>query len=200
MSQKSDPVNTEQTGHTRIKWTSEKIMSISALFISVISVIALIYQSYLSREENRLIQQQQSAAVLPHLNQWYSNVGDSFKFVIGNKGVGPAFIDDVDIMLDSTHRFNNTKDLFVHIFNNTRGLDTIPYTYSTLIKGSVLPANEELNLLEVKNAKNIGYIRMSIARKQIEYSIIYKDVYGSKWMLTNKNQDNSSTSVPIQIE
>ncbi|WP_431137908.1 hypothetical protein, partial [Psychroserpens mesophilus] len=71
-------------------------MSTSALFISVISLIALLYQSYLAREENRLTQMQQSASVLPHLNQWYSEYDNNFKFVIGNKGVGPAFIDNVE--------------------------------------------------------------------------------------------------------
>ena len=100
----------------RIVWSTEKIMSSSALFISVISVIALVYQSYLAREENKLIQMQQSASVLPHLNQWYSNYNNYFKFVVGNKGVGPAFIEDVEIILDKDLKFTNTNDFFHHIF------------------------------------------------------------------------------------
>jgi hypothetical protein len=48
---------------------------------------------------------QQSASVLPHLNQWYSDYNNAFKFVVGNKGVGPAFIEDVKIDLDKTHTF-----------------------------------------------------------------------------------------------
>ena len=184
----------------KINWTTDKIMSTSALFISVISLIALLYQSYLAREENKLIQMQQSASVLPHLNQWYSNYNNTFKFVVGNKGVGPAFIDEVEITLDSEHKFNNTKDLFDYIFKNNKVLDTIPYTYSTLIKGFVLPANEQIDILEIKNAKHIQPIRDVLNNENITYKIVYKDVYGSKWVLTNDNTNGTSTNTPIVSE
>lgn len=69
----------------RINWTSDKIMSTSALFISVILLIALLYQSYLAREENRLNQRQQSANVLPYLSQLYSEYDDKFKSVFESK-------------------------------------------------------------------------------------------------------------------
>ena len=183
-----------------IKWNTEKIMSTSALFISVISLIALIYQSYLSREENKLIQKQQSASVLPHLNQWFSNYNGSFKYVIGNKGVGPAFIDEVEIVLDSVNTFDNSKDLFQFIFNNTKGLDTIPYTFSTLIKGFVLPANDQINILEINNPIHIQPVRMAFAKKKITYRIIYKDVYDSKWLLTNDTRNVSSANTPLTID
>lgn len=184
----------------KINWTTDKIMSTSALFISVISLIALLYQSYLAREENKLIQMQQSASVLPHLNQWYSNYNNTFKFVVGNKGVGPAFIDEVEIALDSEHKFNNTKDLFDYIFKNNKVLDTIPYTYSTLVKGFVLPANEQIDILEIKNAKHIQPIRDALNNENIIYKIVYKDVYGSKWVLTNDNTNGTSTNIPITSE
>ena len=184
----------------KINWTTDKIMSTSALFISVISLIALLYQSYLAREENKLIQMQQSASVLPHLNQWYSNYNNTFKFVVGNKGVGPAFIDEVEIALDSEHKFNNTKDLFDYIFKNNKVLDTIPYTYSTLVKGFVLPANEQIDILEIKNAKHIQPIRDALNNENIIYKIVYKDVYGSKWVLTNDNTNGTSTNTPIVSE
>lgn len=198
----SEETEIEQPKKSRkkINWTTDKIMSTSALFISVISLIALLYQSYLAREENKLIQMQQSASVLPHLNQWYSNYNNTFKFVVGNKGVGPAFIDEVEIALDSEHKFNNTKDLFDYIFKNNKVLDTIPYTYSTLVKGFVLPANEQIDILEIKNAKHIQPIRDALNNENIIYKIVYKDVYGSKWVLTNDNTNGTSTNIPITSE
>ncbi len=198
----SDETEIEKPKKSRkkINWTTDKIMSTSALFISVISLIALLYQSYLAREENKLIQMQQSASVLPHLNQWYSNYNNTFKFVVGNKGVGPAFIDEVEIALDSEHKFNNTKDLFDYIFKNNKVLDTIPYTYSTLVEGFVLPANEQIDILEIKNAKHIQPIRDALNNENIIYKIVYKDVYGSKWVLTNDNTNGTSTNIPITSE
>ena len=188
------------TTRKKIKWNTEKIMSASALFISVISVIALIYQSYLGREENVLIQKQQSAAVLPHLNQWQSEYDNTYKFVVGNKGVGPAFIESVAVTLNSSKTFNNTDDLFRKIFNSSKKLDTMSYTVSTLVKGFVLSPNEQINVLEVKGSKNIDIFKDVIRNFEIDYKIIYKDVYGSKWMLTNENVKESSASIPVAIE
>lgn len=198
----SEETEIEQPKKSRkkINWTTDKIMSTSALFISVISLIALLYQSYLAREENKLTQMQQSASVLPHLNQWYSEYDNNFKFVIGNKGVGPAFIDDVEIELDAKHKFNNTDDLFDHIFNNTKGLDTIPYSKNTLIKGFVLQANEQINVLEIDNANNLDFVKDLLSKKTILYKITYKDVYGAKWLLSNENYSNNSTTIPILLD
>lgn len=190
---------TKTSSKRKIHWTNDKILSTSALFISVISLIALIYQSYLAREENKLIQMQQSASVLPHLNQWYSDYNNAFKFVVGNKGVGPAFIEDVKIDLDKTHTFNNTNDLFHYIFKNTKGLDTIPYITSTLIKGFVLPANEEINVLEVNGTENIKILKEALNTKDIVYKIKYRDVYGSEWLLSNENYNDRSETIPVSI-
>ena len=184
----------------KIDWNTEKIMSSSALFISVISLIALLYQSYLAREENKLIQMQQSASVLPHLNQWYSDYNNLFTFVVGNKGVGPAFIEDVDITLEDTYEFNNTNDLFHHIFSTTKALDTIPYITSTLIEGFVLPANEKIDILEVRGSNNIKVLKKVLDTKSIVYKIKYRDVYGSEWLLSNENYNNRSETIPVSVK
>lgn len=180
-----------------INWTSDKIMSTSALFISVISLIALLYQSYLAREENELIQKQQSASVLPYLNQWYSNQNGTFKLIFGNKGVGPAFITSVEITLESSQTFDNSDDFFTEIFKNSPTLDTIPYVRSTLIKGLVLPANESINVIEIQGQQNINTFREVFESRNMSFKIEYEDVYGSRWILSDKNE---SEHVPILVE
>jgi hypothetical protein len=182
-----------------INWTTDKIMSTSALFISVISLIALLYQSYLAREENKLIQKQQSASVLPYLNQWQSNYNGEFKLIIGNKGVGPAFINKVEIVLDSTKTFDNTDDLFNEIFKTTEGFDTIPHTTSTLISGFVLPANEDIKIIEIKDYNNILKFQKELINRNISFKITYSDVYGTQWLLSNFKDENSSANIPVLI-
>lgn len=178
------------TSRKRINWTTEKIMSSSALFISVISLIALLYQSYLAREENKLIQKQQSASVLPHLSQWSSHTSDGFKIVIGNKGVGPAFIEKVDISIDSTHNFNNTDHLFAHIFETTKGMDTINYLTSTFKKGYVLPANENIELINIMDREDVQSFTKVLATKDLRFSIEYEDVYGARWSISNTDDSD----------
>ena len=153
----------------------------------MISLIALFYQSYLAREENRLIQMQQSASVLPYLTQWSSNSGDRLKIAIENKGVGPAFIEKVDIVYDSIHKFDNTDDLFRHIFRSTTALDSVSYATSTFKKGSVLTANEIVDLIKVSDRNAIKTFTSILATTRFEFSIEYSDVYGSKWIISTEN-------------
>ncbi len=188
-----------EMGKTRwkINWTTEKIMSSSALFISVISLIALLYQSYLAREENKLNQMQQSASVLPHLNQWYSDYNDQFKIIIGNKGVGPAFINEVEFKLDSINTFDNSASLIQHLFRNKKILDSVPYIQSTIVKGFVLPANDYINVIEVSGKDNINRFKQVMATTPIQFKIVYEDVYGTRWMLSNVDGENN---IPVKLD
>lgn len=200
MSEKTKKEKTElQQQKKKSIWTTDKIMSTSALFISVISLIALLYQSYLAREENRMIQKQQSASVLPHLHQWYSDNGNNFKLIVGNKGVGPAFIKNVEIVLDSSQTFHNTNDLFDEIFRTTKGLDTIPYVFSNLLNGFVLTANETINLIEINQENNINRFKQGLSTRTILFKITYEDVYGTQWLLSNLNENENQANVPVII-
>lgn len=175
----------------KINWTTDKIMSTSALFISVLSLVGLMYQSYLAREENKLIQMQQSASVLPYLHQWYSEYQDNYRLIIGNKGVGPAFIKHVEITLDSTKYFDNTNDLFNEIFRTTKSFDTIPYNMSNLVAGFVLPANQDISLIIIEQKQNINAFKTVLNQRQIDFKIVYEDVYGTQWQLSNLNENNT---------
>lgn len=192
---KSKPKKTKR----KIIWTTDKIMSTSALFISVISLIGLLYQSYLAREENKLIQKQQSASVLPYLHQWYSEYDNNFKLIVGNKGVGPAFIKKVEIVLDSAKTFNNTNALFDEIFNTSKSLDTIPHITSNLLSGFVLPANEDIKLIEIEHKNNIDAFKMVLGSRHILFKITYEDVYGTQWLLSNLNETNNNANTPILL-
>jgi len=183
----------------KIIWTTDKIMSTSALFISVLSLVGLMYQSYLAREENKLIQMQQSASVLPYLHQWYSEYDNNFKLIVGNKGVGPAFIKKVKIVLDSSKTFDNTYDLFNDIFKSSKSLDTITFINNNLLSGFVLPANEEINLIEIQNENSINAFKMVFNSRKILFKIVYEDVYGTQWQLSNLNDGPGATNVPTLL-
>lgn len=181
----------------KINWTSDKIMSTSALFISVISLIALLYQSYLAREENKLNQLQQSASVLPHLNQWYSDIDGAYKIIFGNKGVGPAFIKDVEISIDPNKIFKSSNAMFNHIFSNSPVLDTIPKITSDLVKGFVLPANETITIVEIDGQNHSEAFKREFSKQHIIFKVIYADIYGAEWLLTNAGDMNN---MPILLE
>lgn len=191
---KTEKVKTKKKKR-KIIWTTDKIMSTSALFISVLSLVGLMYQSYLAREENKLIQMQQSASVLPYLHQWYSEYEENYKLIIGNKGVGPAFIKNVEIQLDSSKTYDNSDDLFNEIFSTNEGFDTIPHNTSNLVSGFVLPANEHIQLVEIEGDYNIEAFKDILNKSQILFKIVYEDVYGTQWLLSNLNKDNVPTLI-----
>lgn len=183
---------TEEKRSKRINWTSEKIMSISALFVSAISLFALFYQLNLAREENELIRKQQSASVLPHLSQWFSNTSQGFKIIFGNKGVGPAFIKEVKLELKDT-TFYNTDHLMDHIIRKIQKSDSIyiPASTGTFSDGYVLPANETIEVIVIKKTEHIQLFQKYMNEVTLDYTITYSDVYGSEWTLSNKDSDRS---------
>ena len=187
---------TEEKPKSGIHWTSEKIMSISALFVSAISLFALFYQLNLAHEENELIRKQQSASVLPHLSQWFSNTSDGFKIIFGNKGVGPAFIKKVELEIYDTI-FHNTDRLVDYILRDIYKKDStsIPASTSTFSDGYVLPANDIIEILVIKKPEHIGIFRNYLSNTDLDYTIIYADVYGAEWNLSSKN-DNKVYPIP----
>lgn len=175
----------------KISWNTNKIMSASALFISVISLIALLYQSYLAREEYKLINKQQSANVLPYLSQSSNNDAYGFSFIFENKGVGPAFINDVQMKYTSEDKevleFEDSADFFSEVFNKIKALDTVRYNFSSFTKGYVLPSNKEIAIIEIINPKNSRLFLNSLREKKFAYKIIYSDIYGQQWYISETN-------------
>ena len=74
----------------KIKWNSERILSLSAMSISFITLIIFIYQTNLMNKQNYL-------SILPYLQVSTSNnsEGNSYLLSIQNYGVGPAIIESV---------------------------------------------------------------------------------------------------------
>lgn len=184
---------------SKINWTADKIMSTSALIIALVSLIALFYQLSLAHEENDLIRKQQSASVLPHLSQWFSDTPRGFMVVFGNKGVGPAFIKEVNLTLNDSLKFDNTDHLVRHIVQNTPGLDSIPISTSTFQGGYVLPADKVIEIIVIKSAKGKKIFRDYLNSSDLEFDIIYEDIYGTRWSLSNKG-DNESPVLLTKIK
>ena len=181
---------TEEKPSKRIDWSAEKVMSLSALFVSAISLFALFYQLNLAREENELIRKEQKASVLPHLSQWFSNSSEEFKITFGNRGVGPAFIKRVNIVIGDSLEFDNTDDVFRFVFDSTKGLDSLPFSSSTFKKGYVLPANQHVDIITIKNKNARRFFQQFMKTNTLDYEVIYEDVYGTRWSLSNKKDEN----------
>ncbi len=178
------------TQKNKVNWSPEKVMSISALFVSLISVIALFYQLSLAREENELIRKQQSASVLPHLSLLPTlNSQRSYSMAFINQGVGPAFIKEVEFTVhDAT--FQRSDLFFNHIRDKIYEADSILISVSTFsfMEGDVIPANEEINIFTVTGQAGVDLFYNYLDSVEWKFSIIYEDVYEARWRLGSENR------------
>ena len=76
----------------KIKWNSNKILGISAMSISFLTLIIFIYQTNLMSKQNYL-------SILPYLGISTSNnpANSNYTISLDNFGVGPAIIESVHL-------------------------------------------------------------------------------------------------------
>jgi len=172
----------------RINWSAEKVMSISALFVSAISLFALFYQLNLAREENELIRKEQKASVLPHLSQWFSTIGDRYRIVFGNRGVGPAFVKKVDITINDSIKFDNTDNAIEYVYKHMGPVENNDPNTSTFTEGRVIPAGETVVVISIIDPKAKNLFQQFLDTNTLDFEIIYEDVYGTRWSLSNKEE------------
>ena len=67
--------------------TSEKILTFTAIFISILALVVSILQT-------RIMQKQSKAAVWPSLSNGQGLGPDYYRYSISNDGVGPAIVKD----------------------------------------------------------------------------------------------------------
>jgi len=177
----------------KINWSAEKVMSISALFVSAISLFALFYQLSLAREENELIRKQQSASVLPYLQFESIYSVRTFRIQMVNKGVGPAFLKKVSFTINDSLHFDNSTNVLLHIMKKeVNQSDLINYNGSMTIKeNTVIQSSESIRVFEISTKSTDDFSGVENFKNYMNntpplFSLIYEDVYGNQWELTNK--------------
>lgn len=169
------------------KWNSDHWISFVAIVASLGTLFTVVYQTNLYRE-------QQYASVLPYLELWNSNSDDSYRLILVNNGIGPAFIDKVSIIYkDSTYQM----DPAVFLANVIVLEDTINHVgHSNIGKGRLIPAGSKINLVQVTgNKENADKLRSwftgnrNLRSEFPEIEIEYSSVYGEKWKILKYGSD-----------
>ncbi len=170
--------------------SSDKIVSISAILISISTLIVLIFQTRIMREQQRL-------SVLPHISIYNERTGTpEFQIVMVNNGIGPAFIEAVNIKYDDQ---DFDQGLTVFLAENADGFDTLKNVlYSDIYRGQMIPAGQKIPLLEVDNSQEssnaLSRMLGQLMRKGFDLEIVYASIYGEKWKI------NGETVAPEKIE
>lgn len=173
-------------------WTAEKILGLSALFVSLCTLFVFIYQT-------NLIRKQQYMSVYPHLNLTnYHSESLNYKYVLINQGVGPAFIKSIHVKELNGKPYDSLLD---YIEDKLEERDSIWFHYSDLYEGQLIPANKEIILFGLSDrgytkAQNLPLNTIAGAKKlrqilnsdSLEIKITYESIYSESWSITSDSE------------
>ena len=156
------------------------LVGVSALFVSG-------YTAYVQRQQVR-------AVVWPIL-EFSSGNDPNIRFIVANKGVGPAIVRHVVATVDG-QPVRTWNDLLSKILGPGQ------YTFSqSTIGGHVLAAGESLNALVWKDAQGTRPSSESAAlrstldegRRRVALEVCYCSTLGECWTLRSGSEGNSTT-------
>lgn len=165
------------------------------LLVGTVAILTSVISIFIYLEQLKISRQQQKASVYPYL--WLSGgVFDDnmFYYNCENKGVGPAFVKEIEIYYKHK-KYNKFSKLFNKEWIQKNGSDfnSFPYYFDDLEVGSVLKIGEEKQIYTLKRnetlVKHLGY--SVVGDSTFHFRIIYTDVYGGRFL----NQDNKITAL-----
>ncbi|MGI9546329.1 MAG: hypothetical protein ACR2MM_03765 [Flavobacteriaceae bacterium] len=174
----------------KIKWNSEKILSLSAMSISFITLIIFVYQTNLMSKQNYL-------SILPYLQVATSDnpTANSYSLSLKNHGVGPAIIESVVMEYEGERR--DIADFDNYLFNYLQSiapeLDSIKNSdTSTLDKGIAIPANSTYLVFNVTSSEKDYQLLteklFALEENGLRFEIIYKSIQNERWIIHNDSQ------------
>lgn len=159
-------------------WTGEKLLSFSAVFISVLTLIVFLYQT-------SLIRKQQYASAFPYVSLghhgWDSK---NYRFVIDNGGVGPAIITKVTI---EDNKGNIYHDVVNYIDANITDEDSIEYFFANISPGRLLSEKDYVEVIGVGDGKlsTADHLGKLLNPDKVKIEIEYESIYGETWVASN---------------
>lgn len=179
----------------RIKINTDRLLGLSAMMVSIVTLVIFIYQTNIMRNQSRL-------EVKPRLvfnTSVQSN--DSlvtFTFLLRNKGLGPAMIKEAKIIHDS-QKYPLDYDFFIDfVYPDLEEYGNLLST-SSLLSGDIVSVNEVQSLFVYRAyAKDISKINEYLNLNNANYilpwdvEITYESLYEEEeWKLNYQKTKNS---------
>jgi hypothetical protein len=166
-------------------WTSDRLLSLSAVLISVCTLIVFLYQT-------NLIRKQQYMSVFPYVNLGHSgSFTENYTLILQNNGIGPAIIKSVEVESSDGEKY---ADIVEYVADNVTENDSADYFFANLFAGRLIPEKETIELLGINDANLETAIKLRelLDEEVVSIKIIYESIYGEQWTLTN------SKGIPIK--
>lgn len=172
-------------------WTSDRIVSTSAILISLLTLVVFIYQT-------NLIRKQQFRSVYPHLMIGNGGTGTlDYIYVLSNEGIGPALLSSIEVEGPDGQKFSSLYD---YLDTQLTEEDSIWIHNTDIYPGMLIPAGEQLILFGLWNEKQSQSLGLppntlkgshklwaALNHDDLNIKISYKSIYEESWYITNNS-------------
>ena len=181
----------------KLKINTDRILGISAMIISLLTLIIFIYQTNIMREQSKL-------SVKPRIafstDQSSRDSLVQIKGRILNKGLGPAIIDSIYIEYQG-QPYRVDMEAFIEAeMPDLKKLGNLVMS-TTLSKGNTLLAGEEITIYSFRFiANDMPEIMQTLGMENpdkapFEFKTVYSSIYeDEKWMVSSESDE------PITLE
>lgn len=165
-------------------WNTDRILALSAMLISLLTLIIFIYQTNIMREQSRL-------SVTPRLSfSQQEHVNDSiftYRNYLINKGLGPAIVESVTIIYKGARSDLRFSDFFDTFFPRYREFATMT-SDTKLSRGSTLSPGEEVNfftiIAPIRSAEAFReYLQADGEILPFDIEVVYRSIYNERWKM-----------------
>lgn len=157
-------------------WNADKIVSISAMVISLGTLVVISYQTALISNQTEMIRKEQRIAVMPYLG--FDIIVPSENRVelkVSNSGLGPAFIKEAKVEYQGKEYVDDLKAFYIDYFKPTN------FFYNECKAGTVIQSGETLTLFGVNQSADP--IDESMINGEVIFKFTYESAYGEAWVL-----------------
>lgn len=162
-------------------WTSDKLVGIVAIFISLITLIIFVKQTNIMEKQSRL-------SVMPYLLIETSDNGleKTFTIDIVNYGVGPAIIEEIQILYNKK---TYTMDFHEFAISQFPEMDSINIINSSSIDPGLAISSEGVRTMikvggtEDDYTKFLQLFSKILADDGFDYMIKYRSIYNDHWII-----------------
>ena len=170
-------------------WSSEKLLSLSAILISLLTLFVFMYQT-------NLIHIHQYRSVYPHLQLSNTASGTlEYQYNLKNEGIGPALLQKIEIMEKNGKPYKSLND---YLQSKMDPKDSIAIYTSDISEGMLIPAERRIALFGIfdkektklmglpeQDVEGANKLRQVLNDENLLIKITYESIYGESWTITN---------------
>lgn len=159
----------------------DRITAISALAVSVTTVVFLGYQTLLMRT-------QVEASIWPYVQIASSCCGDGFSINVQNKGVGPAIIKYAHVRVDGKPKRN-----WREVVQALTGQPSTDFSVDSMTR-RVMAANDDFKAISITSPELALKVATEASKGRLQGEVCYCSVLKQCWLATNdpRVQDRSA--------